>query len=267
MRADERGSSAAAVIIFARVLRSLGVLRMGQCRIVRGPAAIARASSGGSDAGTTTLDGDPTRSGEDSVPIDLAAGGVDSLLPEFKSGFGSAKNVVFIPSSTESSTRARRCWRSRTSASSTRSPCTHCSDTPTNDVFSVFYRVRDRFLSFMDTTNIVSLRYEKHLREGKFKSDRVVVFDQKQHKAFYEDREVSDHPAGRRRLSAMYYARTLPLEGGALGRAGQSHGREELSARRRSTGAERVSGRGGVFRLPRGRALSPVPGDFRRRAG
>jgi hypothetical protein len=94
-------------------------------------------------------------------------------------------------------------------------PCYHIvSDARTNRVFSKFFKVRDRFESFMDTTNLVSLYYEKHLREGKYKKDEVVKFDQTSHLAIYKDRELSIPPRTQDVLSALYYVRTLPLETG-----------------------------------------------------
>jgi hypothetical protein len=81
-------------------------------------------------------------------------------------------------------------------------------------VFSVFFKVRDRFISLMDTTNLVSVRYEKHLREGKFKRDETVRFNQTKHRAYYKDKEVPIAPRTQDVLSSMYYVRTLPLKVG-----------------------------------------------------
>jgi hypothetical protein len=88
------------------------------------------------------------------------------------------------------------------------------SDARTNDFFSKFYAVRDRYESCMDTVALYSLRYEKHLREGKFKRDERVDFDQIGHKAVYKDKVVPIPPMAQDVLSAMYYVRTLPLEVG-----------------------------------------------------
>jgi Protein of unknown function (DUF3108) len=88
------------------------------------------------------------------------------------------------------------------------------SDARTNDFFSKFYQVRDRYESYMDTTELYSLRYEKHLREGKFKRDEGVDFDQVGHRAIYKDKVVPIPPRSQDVLSAMYYVRTLPLEVG-----------------------------------------------------
>jgi hypothetical protein len=88
------------------------------------------------------------------------------------------------------------------------------SDARTNDFFSKFFEVRDRYESYMDTTELYSLRYEKHVREGKFKRDDVVDFDQTAHRAVYKNRQVPIPPRTQDVLSALYYVRTLPLEVG-----------------------------------------------------
>jgi len=88
------------------------------------------------------------------------------------------------------------------------------SDARTNKFFSKIFKVRDRFESYIDTTRLTSRRYEKHLREGKFKRDVSVVFDQDRHVARYSDREVPIPPRAQDVLSALYYVRTLPLEVG-----------------------------------------------------
>ncbi len=94
-------------------------------------------------------------------------------------------------------------------------PCYHIiSDARSNKVFSTFFKVRDRFESFMDTLSLVSLYYEKHLREGKYRKDEAVKFDQVNHKAIYREREVPIPPRTQDVLSSLYYVRTLSLKVG-----------------------------------------------------
>jgi len=88
------------------------------------------------------------------------------------------------------------------------------SNARTNDFFSAFFKVRDRYESYMDTTELYTLRYEKHIREGKFKRDEVVIFDQRAHTATYKDKVVPIAPLTQDILSAFYYVRALPLEVG-----------------------------------------------------
>ncbi len=84
----------------------------------------------------------------------------------------------------------------------------------TNKAFDVVYKVRDKHESYMDMENLYSLRFEKHLREGKFRRDKVVEFDQVRHVAIYPDKEVGIPPGTQDFISAFYYIRTIPLEPG-----------------------------------------------------
>ncbi|MFO7914270.1 MAG: DUF3108 domain-containing protein [Candidatus Krumholzibacteriales bacterium] len=82
----------------------------------------------------------------------------------------------------------------------------------TNRAFDVVYKVRDHHKSFIDYDNLYSVRFEKHLREGRFRRDESVTFDQKKHLAIYEDKEVGIPPMTQDFLSALYYVRTVDLE-------------------------------------------------------
>ena len=81
----------------------------------------------------------------------------------------------------------------------------------TNRAFDIVFKVRDRVESFMDYDNLYSLRFEKHLREGKFKRDEEVWFDQRKHIAHYTDKTVPIPPNTQDFLSALYYFRTLSV--------------------------------------------------------
>jgi len=100
------------------------------------------------------------------------------------------------------------------------------SQARTSGTFDVVFKVRDRIDSFMDFDNLFSLRFEKHIREGRFKHDEKVVFDQKNHLAIYDDKKVAIAPSTQDFLSALYYARTLPLDVGmAIAMANHTSGR------------------------------------------
>jgi hypothetical protein len=138
---------------------------------------------------------------------------VIELLPEFV-GFGEGEKLVFsvqygIVNAGEASLEIRNV------ASINGADCYRIvSNARSNDVFSVVFKVRDRYESYMDTTQLYSLRYEKHVREGKFRRDQVVDFDQKEHTATYSEQVIPIAPRTQDVLSAMYYVRTLPLEVG-----------------------------------------------------
>lgn len=84
----------------------------------------------------------------------------------------------------------------------------------TNKAFDLVFKVRDHHESFMDRENLFSLRFEQHLREGGFRRDAVVDFDQKKHLAIWKDKEVKIPPNTQDFLSALYYIRTLELKVG-----------------------------------------------------
>jgi hypothetical protein len=92
--------------------------------------------------------------------------------------------------------------------------CYHLVSTAkSNSVFSVFFKVDDKVESFMDVHGLYSLRYDKHLREGKFRSDVSMVFDQEKHLAIYDAGkdtfQVADYVQDV--LSAFYFVRTQEL--------------------------------------------------------
>lgn len=81
-----------------------------------------------------------------------------------------------------------------------------------NSFVSKFYKVRDRAESFIDAETLVSRRFVKHLREGGYKQDIDVRFDQESRKAVYSGGTTYDVPAQVHDvLSAFYYVRTRPL--------------------------------------------------------
>ena len=97
----------------------------------------------------------------------------------------------------------RRVWRIVTKAES-------------NSFVSKFYKVRDRAETYVDAESLFSRRFIKHLREGGYKKDIDVKFDQESRKAVYSDGHVAEVPSGVHDvLSAFYYVRTQPLPTGA----------------------------------------------------
>jgi hypothetical protein len=75
-------------------------------------------------------------------------------------------------------------------------------------VFNMFYKVRDRFESFMDEDELISLKFIRYTREGKYKRDDVVLFDHQNLKA-NSTRAVKDITPGIQDIvSAFYHMRT-----------------------------------------------------------
>ncbi len=93
-------------------------------------------------------------------------------------------------------------------------PCYHVVTTAeSNKFFDPFFKVRDRVETFIDIEGIFPWRFEKHIREGKFRSDRIVEYDQYNHLAIIDYKDtLAVQPYIQGILSSFYYVRTIPLE-------------------------------------------------------
>jgi hypothetical protein len=95
--------------------------------------------------------------------------------------------------------------------------CYHIISTAqSNKFFSVFFKVNDKVESLMDVHELYSLRFDKHLREGKFKAEISMLFDQENHLAIYNNgQDTFSVPAYVQDvLSAFYLVRTRELKVG-----------------------------------------------------
>ncbi|UCF79325.1 MAG: DUF3108 domain-containing protein [Candidatus Eiseniibacteriota bacterium] len=95
-------------------------------------------------------------------------------------------------------------------------PCYHLvSKAESSNLFSLFFKVRDRVDSFMDRERLVTRRFSKRIREGKHRSDADVEFDHEAGLARYSDgTEMEFLSCTQDILSAFYYVRTLKLNVG-----------------------------------------------------
>lgn len=81
-----------------------------------------------------------------------------------------------------------------------------------NDFFSAFYKVRDKVESFMDSTGMFSWRFEKHLREGKYRADVKNIFDQENRKVITKKDTFAVPLYTQDVLSTLYFIRTQELK-------------------------------------------------------
>ncbi|UCE06307.1 MAG: DUF3108 domain-containing protein [bacterium] len=81
--------------------------------------------------------------------------------------------------------------------------------------FSTFYKVRDRVESYVDQDGLFSWRFEKHLREGKYRADQLVEYDHVNGWAVSNKKDTMKiPPCVQDILSSFYYVRTQELEVG-----------------------------------------------------
>ena len=75
--------------------------------------------------------------------------------------------------------------------------------------FDNFFKVRDRYETYIDVEGIFPWRFEQHIREGKFSRDFSAFFDQRKGKAKTSGGEFDIPKYVNDIVSAFFYARTL----------------------------------------------------------
>jgi hypothetical protein len=81
--------------------------------------------------------------------------------------------------------------------------------------FDAFFKVRDQADSFMDVDSLHTRYYGKHQREGDFRRDIEIHFNQRLHRAYFPDgKEVDTPPGVQDILSAFFKVRAMVLQPG-----------------------------------------------------
>ena len=75
--------------------------------------------------------------------------------------------------------------------------------------FDVFYKVRDRYETYIDVEGLFPWRFEQHIREGGYTRDFSAFFDQRKGKAKTSEGEYEIPLYVNDIVSAFYYARTF----------------------------------------------------------
>ncbi len=89
------------------------------------------------------------------------------------------------------------------------------SKATSNRFFSAFYLVRDKVITHIDIRTLATRYFSKRLREGDYRKNVAIRYDQEAGKARHLDGRDEDVPPGVQDiLSAFYFVRTLPLEPG-----------------------------------------------------
>ncbi len=75
--------------------------------------------------------------------------------------------------------------------------------------FDAFYKVRDRYETYIDVDALFPWRFEQHIREGHYSRDFSAFFDQRKGKAKTSEGSYDIPPAVQDIISAFYLARTF----------------------------------------------------------
>lgn len=87
-----------------------------------------------------------------------------------------------------------------------------------NRFLSTFYPVKDEIHTYMDVEKLIPYTFRKIQREGNYRADEEMVYDQENHKATYHSflnqstKEMEIPENAQDSLSTLYSFRTLPLE-------------------------------------------------------
>ncbi|MBN1154074.1 DUF3108 domain-containing protein [candidate division KSB1 bacterium] len=127
--------------------------------------------------------------------------------------------------------------------------CFHIvSEARSSKFFSTFFKVRDKVESYMDKDGIFSWRFEKHLREGNYRSDQYVDYDYFNQIAVTDKKDTLKIPRCIQDiLSAFYYVRLLPLEVGKSIYIDNHTDRKLYPLEVKVLGKERVTVKAGTF--------------------
>ncbi len=82
----------------------------------------------------------------------------------------------------------------------------------TTGLFNLFYRVQNRYDSYIDETTMAPFRFTRDIREGRYRRKDNVIFDDEKMLAFSDRDTITIPPYVRDMLSAIYFARTFSME-------------------------------------------------------
>ena len=86
--------------------------------------------------------------------------------------------------------------------------------------FNWFFKVEDRYETYIDEEAVLPWKFVRHVREGGYKLDRGITFDQFNSKAVVIQKDTGTYklePNTQDMLSAFYYVRTLDLQNAKIG--------------------------------------------------
>ena len=78
--------------------------------------------------------------------------------------------------------------------------------------FDPFYKVRDRYATYLDVEGLFPWRFEQHIREGGYKRDFSAFFDQRRGKVKTSEGSYEIPPYVHDIVSAFYFTRVLNLD-------------------------------------------------------
>ena len=92
-------------------------------------------------------------------------------------------------------------------------PVYHCiGEGKTYSVFDKFYKVRDRYESYIDTSNMLPYKFIRNIEEGSYKKYNNVTFNQSAHTAVSNTGVYKVNTCIQDVVSCVYYARNIDFD-------------------------------------------------------
>ncbi len=89
----------------------------------------------------------------------------------------------------------------------------------TTGLFNLFFRVENRYDSYIDEQSMSPYRFTRNIREGRYRRNDDVSFDHEQKLAFSNRDTIPIPPYVQDIISAFYYARTFSMDSVEVGDA------------------------------------------------
>lgn len=82
-------------------------------------------------------------------------------------------------------------------------------DGATYSSYDLFFKVRDRYQTWIDAETLLPIRFKRRVREGGYSFDNTVYFDHKNNTALSKNKRYKTPECVQDVLSAIYYARNI----------------------------------------------------------
>lgn len=82
----------------------------------------------------------------------------------------------------------------------------------TTGLFNFFFKVENRYESYIDEISMAPLRFSRNIREGRYRREDDVIFDRQKNLAYSSRDTISTPPFVQDMISSMYFARTFSMD-------------------------------------------------------
>ncbi len=82
----------------------------------------------------------------------------------------------------------------------------------TTGLFNLFFKVENRYDTYIDEKSMAPLRFSRNIREGRYRREDDVIFDRDENLAYSSRDTISTPPFVQDMISSIYFARTFSMD-------------------------------------------------------